>query len=169
MKITYHITRDDFIDAQKLHRSKSPRGIVRSLVLVAKVCVVAVLILLIVLASVTRDRNIWFTYAPLVGLLVIWVLLYWVWAPFSWRRTYTKDRRLQDAFTADISEDGVQMGSPTFDANLKWGLFLRFLESDRVFLLHQTDRLFNMFPKAAFAPAEIEEFRQLLRRKLPDK
>jgi hypothetical protein len=61
------------------------------------------------------------------------------------------------------------MGSATFDANLKWGLFLRFLESDRVFLLHQTARSFNMLPKAAFAPAEMEEFRQLLRRKLPDK
>jgi hypothetical protein len=169
MKITYHITREDFIDAQKLHRSKSPRRIVRGLVLVAKVCVVAVLILLIVLAAVIRDRNIWLTYAPLVGLLVVWVLLYWVWAPFNWRRTYTKDRRLQDAFTVDISEEGVQMGSATFDANLKWGLFLRFLESDRVFLLYQTNRMFNLLPKSAFAPAEVEEFRQLLRRKLPDK
>ena len=169
MKISYHITREDFIDAQKLHRAKSPRGIVRGLVLVAKVCVVAALMLLIVLAAVTRDRNLWLTYAPLVGLLVMWTLLYWVWAPFNWRRTYAKDRRLQDEFTTDISEDGVYMESSTFDANLKWGLFLRFLESDRVFLLYQTNRMFNLLPKSAFAPGEIEEFRQLARRKLPDK
>lgn len=169
MKITYHITRDDFVDAQKLHRSKSPRAFVRGLVVAAKVFVLAGLAVMIVLAAVTRDRNIRANFAPLIGLWILWVLLYWVWAPFNWRRTYAKDRRLQDEFTTDISEEGVFMKSPTFDANLKWGLFLRILESDRVFLLYQTDRLFNMFPKSAFAPAEIEEFRQLVRRKLPGK
>ncbi|MGP0021707.1 MAG: YcxB family protein [Candidatus Sulfotelmatobacter sp.] len=56
-----------------------------------------------------------------------------------------------------------------FDANLKWSLYLRFLESDRVFLLYQTNRMFNLLPKAAFGPGEIEEFRQLARRRLPDK
>lgn len=108
MKISYQITREDFIEAQKLHRSKSPRAFVRAIV-------------------------------------------------------------LQHQFTADISEDGVHLESPDFDANLKWGLYLRFLESDRVFLLYQTNRMFNLFPKAAFAKGEVDEFRQLARRKLPDK
>jgi hypothetical protein len=72
-------------------------------------------------------------------------------------------------FTTEISEEGGHMESPTFDANLKWGLFLRFLESDRVFLLYQTNRMFNLLPKSAFASTDIEEFRQLVRRKLPDK
>ena len=76
---------------------------------------------------------------------------------------------MQDEFTAEISEEGVFMESPTFNANLKWGLFLRFLESDRVFLLYQSSRIFNLLPKSAFAPAEVKEFRQLLRHKLPDK
>ena len=39
----------------------------------------------------------------------------------------------------------------------------------RIFLLYQTERLFNMFPKSAFVPGEIEEFRELALRKLPDK
>ncbi len=60
MKISYQITREDFIEAQKLHRSKSPRAFVRAIV-------------------------------------------------------------LQHQFTADISEDGVNLESPDFDANLKWG------------------------------------------------
>jgi hypothetical protein len=37
MKISYHITREDYIDAQKLHRSKSPLAFVRAIVLAGKV------------------------------------------------------------------------------------------------------------------------------------
>jgi hypothetical protein len=35
--------------------------------------------------------------------------------------------------------------------------------------LYQTNRMFNLLPKSAFASTDIEEFRQLVRRKLPDK
>jgi hypothetical protein len=167
MKITYHITREDFIDAQKLHRFKGPRAAVRAIG--AKVVAVSIFLYVLAWAGISGYRGLWPSLAVLFVSGVVWALLFRVWLPFTWRRTYAKDQRLQNATAADISEDGIRMENPTFDPNLKWGLFRRFLESDRVFLLYQTDRLFNMFPKAAFAPGEIEEFRQLLRRKLPDK
>jgi len=169
MKITYHITREDYIDAQKLHRSKSPSGAIRAIRLGAQVLAVAIFLILLAWVVISRDRGLWPSLAPLFILGVLWALLLWVWVPFNWRRCYAKDRRLHDEFTAEISEEGVYMESPTFNANLKWGLFLRFLESDRVFLLYQTSRMFNLLPKLAFAPTEIDEFRQLLRCKLPDK
>jgi YcxB-like protein len=169
MKITYHITREDYIDAQKLHRAKGPSTLVRAIRLGAKVVAVVALVIMLGLAAVIRDRSLWLNFAPLIGVWVLWVLLFLVWMPINWRRSYAKDRRLQNEFTADVSEEGVHLESVDFDANLKWALYLRFLESDRVFLLYQTERLFNMFPKSAFAPGEIEEFRELARRKLPDK
>jgi hypothetical protein len=169
MKITYHITREDFIDAQKLHRSKSPSAFVRAIVLIGKILVGASVLVLIVLAAVDRDRKLWSNLAPLIILLALWLLALLVWVPFNWRRCYARDRRLQHEFTANISEDGVHLQSSDFDANLKWSLYLRFLESDRVFLLYQTNRMFNLLPKAAFGPGEIDEFRELARRNLPDK
>ena len=51
MKITYHITREDFIDAQKLHRAKGGSAFVRGLILFVKVFVVAVPVGVIVLAA----------------------------------------------------------------------------------------------------------------------
>ena len=169
MRISYRITREDYIDAQKLHRSKGRRAVVRGFVVAAKVVVVACFVLVLVLAVVTKDRNSWSNLAPLLGLGVVWALLLWVWTPFSWRRCYAKDRRWQQQFTADISEDGIHLESVDFDANLKWTIYLRFIESNKVFLLYQTGRMFNLLPKVAFAPGEIEELRELLRRKLPDK
>lgn len=169
MNITYRITRKDFIDAQKLHRSKGPSAFVRAIRLGAKALVGAAFVILILLAAVTRNRSLWSNMAPLIVLLVVWSLIMWVWIPLCWRRAYAKDRRLQHEFTADISEDGIHLQGSDFDANLKWPIYLRFLESDRIFLLYQTNLMFNLYPKAAFAPSEIDEFRQLVRRKLPEK
>jgi hypothetical protein len=69
MKITYHITRDDFIDAQKLHRSKSPGALGRAIVVIGKILAGASVLLLIALAAVNRDRRLWANLAPLVILL----------------------------------------------------------------------------------------------------
>jgi len=169
MKISYHITREDYIDAQKLHRSKSPSTFVRAIVLAGKLLAGLGFLTLLILAAVVRDPKVWSNLLPLAVLLVAWALVMLVWVPFNWRRSYAKDRRMQHEFTANISEDGIHLQSSDFDANLKWALYLRFLESDRIFLLYQTNRMFNLFPKSAFAPGEIDEFRQLVRRKLPGK
>jgi hypothetical protein len=169
VRISYRITREDYIDAQKLHRSKSPRAFVRAIVLLGKVLAGVGFLTLLVLAAVDRDRNLWSNLAPLIILLAAGALVMLVGVPFSWRRSYAKDPRLQHEITADISEDGIHLESSDFDSILKWGLYFRFLESDRVFLLYQTNRMFNLFPKNAFAPGEIEEFRELVRRKLPGK
>jgi YcxB-like protein len=169
MKISYRITREDFIDAQKLHRSKGHSAVVRAIRLGAKLVAVAIFLILLAWVVISGDRGLWPSLAPLFILGIIWAFAMWVWAPFYWRRCYAKDRRLQHDFTADISEDGIHLESLDFDAKLKWALYLRFLESDRVFLLYQTNRMFNLLPKAAFGPGEIEEFRQLAHRKLPDK
>jgi hypothetical protein len=66
MKITYHITREDFIDAQKLHRSKSPSALGRAIVLMGKILAGAGVLMLVVLAAVDRDRKLWANLAPLI-------------------------------------------------------------------------------------------------------
>jgi hypothetical protein len=55
---------------------------------------------------------------------------------------------------------------PTAEAQLKWGNFIRFLESDDIFMLFHSDLIFNILPKRAFAADEIDQFRELLRRKI---
>lgn len=82
------------------------------------------------------------------------------------RRSYRKDRRFQHDFTTDISEDGIHIAMPTAEAQLKLENFVRFLESDEIFMLFHSDLIFNILPKRAFAAAEIDLFRELLRRKI---
>ena len=77
MKISYHITREDFIDAQKLHRSKSPSPLGRAFVLIGKILLGTSVLLLIALAAVDRDRRLWASLAPLIIVLVLWLRGCW--------------------------------------------------------------------------------------------
>ena len=51
-------------------------------------------------------------------------------------------------------------------ADVEWTNFVRFLESNSLFLLYTSPACFNIVPKRAFAPGETELFRGLLQEKL---
>jgi hypothetical protein len=169
MRISYRITREDFIEAQKLHLSKGASALTRAGRLIIRVLVVSIFVVLLALAFVIKDAKLWSSLEPLLFIDVFWAVVIWVWMPFNLRRTYARDRRLQDEITADITEDGIHFNTAMSDSNLKWGLFVRVLESDRIFVLYRSRQLSNAFPKRAFGPGEADQFRELLRQKLPPK
>ena len=51
-------------------------------------------------------------------------------------------------------------------ADVEWTNFIRFLESNTLFLLYTSPACFNIVPKRAFTPGETESFRGLLQEKL---
>jgi len=50
---------------------------------------------------------------------------------------------------------------------MKWDNFVRFLESDDIFVLFHSDLIFNILPKRAFTTDEVDRFRELILRKIP--
>jgi hypothetical protein len=75
------------------------------------------------------------------------------------RRLYREDHRFKYDFTAEISEEGIHVTTPFSDAHLKWVAFVRFLESDDIFMVFVAQWNFIIFPKRAFAPGDAEKFR----------
>jgi hypothetical protein len=82
------------------------------------------------------------------------------------RRDFQKDDRFKHEFTADISDEGIHIVTPFSDGLVKWNGFVRFLESNEIFMLCVAPWNFFIFPKRAFAQGEITEFRSLLQRKI---
>ncbi|MGP0021706.1 MAG: hypothetical protein ACLPHP_24280 [Candidatus Sulfotelmatobacter sp.] len=117
MKISYRITLEDFIDAQKLHRSKSPKALVRAVVLIGKMLVGVSVLVLIVLAAVDRDRKLWSDLAPLIILLALWSLALLVWVPST-------------GVVATPRTEGCSRNSPP--------TFLRMVSICKVWILMQT-------------------------------
>jgi len=69
--------------------------------------------------------------------------------------------------STDISEDGILITMPTAESRMKWDNFVRFLESDDIFVLFHSDLIFNILPKRAFTTDEVDRFRELILRKIP--
>ncbi len=51
-------------------------------------------------------------------------------------------------------------------ATIPWSDFLKWADNDRVFLLFQGPRLFNMLPKRALTAAQIDDLRRILAAKV---
>ena len=83
------------------------------------------------------------------------------------KRLYRNDKRFQNDFTAEIAEGGIHMVTPNAETQMKWSGFIRILESDAIFMLFHAELIFNIFPKRAFDPSEIQQFRELAQRNIP--
>jgi hypothetical protein len=161
MKIVYRITEEDFMNAHDLfvaHEKWTRRVSRRIMPWMGGV----LLLLSILVLSLAKDP---FPSVPF-GLMGA----YFLYCRFALRRffrkLYRKDRRYQHEITADISEEGVHVVTPSADTHLKWSAIVRFLESDKIFMLFYAEWNFSVVPKRAFALGEIDQFRDLLRHKI---
>jgi YcxB-like protein len=163
MKITYRVSEADYMDAHDLFAAHEPgfrRASRRALPWLG-----AVMILLPLVSLIRTPRND--TGLALITLLFGCYMLYCGFAlRLYFRKLYRNERRFQHDSTAEISDDGIHVVTPDSDSRMKWSSFVRILESDRIFMLFSSQWMFNVFPKSAFGPGEMDAFRQLAHRNI---
>jgi hypothetical protein len=165
MKVTYRITEQDYMDAHDLFCANDlPKY--RRLYYRARPWIGAGFIALqVCYLFIDPDSN---RTAVLAGFIAGGYLLYRGYGlRRSFRQLYRQDKRFEHEFTADISEEGIRVVTPTEDSHMKWASFVRILESEKIFLLFHAEWLFSIFPRRAFGLAEADQFRDLLRRNVP--
>lgn len=75
---------------------------------------------------------------------------------------WTRSQRLLQPTAWEFANE-IRVTSPLCDITYRWGMFTRWLEGPRVFLLYQTENQYRVVPKRAFkSEDEIQEFRQML-------
>jgi YcxB-like protein len=164
MKVAYRVTEQDFIEARKLFiANEKPwyRRVSRRLLpwIGGSLLLMQVLYLIVV-----PHRDIGLT---VIGFVVAFYLLYCGLAlPRYFRRLYQKDHRFKHEFSAEISDQGIHMITQFSDGHMKWNGFVRFLESNNIFMVFVAQWNFVIFPKRAFAPGEADEFRATLQRNI---
>ena len=100
--------------------------------------------------------------APLaVVLLCRSVMPVWISKDFRKNPNFSRETHLL------IDEEGVHSRNEIGQGHKKWIAYSRYRETANLFLLYLGARSFEAIPKRAFANSELDEFRQLLRRKLP--
>jgi YcxB-like protein len=125
-------------------------------------------------AVVVAAGGTWLIYGPaaavtvLILVPVVLVLAYLVLLPRAWRRAYRAVPREQRDLTVEFSPDGLVFDTPVSHGSVRWQAFSYFIETERLILLYQPNKLAVALPKRAFQPDELHRFRELVSAHVPD-
>jgi hypothetical protein len=160
MKITYRVTREDYLSAVNLFFKNQKPRYRRVFRFILPWLGVVLLLLEIFSEFVLPHRD------PVTVVAGTVMGLYFVYCGFAlrfyFRRAYKKNPVYRHEFSADISDDGIHVVTATSETQYKWAGFVRYIESDNLFMLYLTDVNYVALPKHAFTPGEIETFQGLL-------
>lgn len=160
IKFGGQLTADDYVAANKLHMQK--RGWRRVMWIVFWV-------LLGVGALLSADIAIQDPKAGLPPLLLIlliaavqlFVRLFYF--PSRVRRVYSQQRNLQLPFESVCTDSGIESSNANSTNRLPWNHLIRWKEGPALFVVYQSDLIFNIVPKRCFAePEQVDAFRSLL-------
>ena len=135
------ISESDYTSAQYLHMR--PR---RPFVVLG-----AIIVLLLVVASVLSRS--WLLFSVSVG-LIGWYYLY---IPWCSKRSYRQYKAISRPFEIELTEDGYKTTGENGEGTIPWGDFIKFRQSDDVFLLYPSDNMFYVVPQHFFDSRETFE------------
>lgn len=108
-------------------------------------------------------RDAPFAPAIYIGIAILIALpffQYFVGAAIFARKAYAAQKTLQHPMTVSWSAEGFRSIAQQGDWNIAWGDYLKWAEDDKVILLYQGPRLFNMLPKRILTTAQVDDIRQ---------
>jgi len=106
---------------------------------------------------------------PLLALAALWLGCPLIYMPFKLKRDFQKHPNFARECWVHVDDDGLRSQSDVSSGETKWAAFIKFRETSNLFMLFLGGRMFKVIPKRAFSAPQLEEFRELLRRKLPTK
>jgi len=164
IKFGGQLTADDYVAANKLHMRK--RGWKR-------IGWIVFWVLLGVGALLSADIAI---QDPSAGLLPLLLILFiaatqlfvrLLYLPRRIRNVYGQQRNLQLPFESVCTDSGIESSNANTTSRVPWDHLIRWKESNTLFVLYQSDLLFNIVPKRCFAqPEQADAFRDLLTERL---
>jgi len=156
LSLTYHITQEDFVAAQRAHQRRNLSGRVQfrlGMFLFG-------LFLLMALFSVIFTPHVWMNYTLPLVLAAAYLYLYY----FAHRLAYRKNAGLFSDIAVDVSSDGIHIITPHSESTVPWSRYQQWVESKDVFLLYVGTRTFNIIPKRVLTVEQQDSLRTLLKR-----
>jgi YcxB-like protein len=165
MTIDFQFTPDDYRDAFKTHYRKGASVFTRwTLRLLVVVGVIFLLMGILLFATGQRAINIWLV-PSLIGAFWIWVGMGGSYQR-SAKKQFAKNPTLREPRRIEFTNDGVKTDAGIASSQMSWKAYLRFVESKDAFLLYSSPACFNIVPKRVLQPAQVDELRALLQRKI---
>jgi hypothetical protein len=112
-------------------------------------------------------KNSFSNSVPLLFLGVLWIYLGTAMWKRAGLRSFSGRPELKQEYSVSVDESGVRFAGPISSSHWTWPAFVGFLEGKTTLLLMLSPCAFAIFPKRVFGPGEMDQFRELIRQKLP--
>ena len=168
MTIQYQLTETDFYESFLAHRNG--RSFSKWLIRAALACLVLGIL-----------ANIWMYFTnhlkgsltsaltPLVLVILMWLFILWGMPRWTAKNQFTKQPSAQGPRTLTLDEDGVHWRWNGGSADIEWHNLIRFYEAKNQILLYSSPACFNIIPKRALSPEELQDLRAVLEQKIAKK
>lgn len=151
MEARYRCNVDDYVEAQKAYAGRT--GGLRVWVIMAAVLALIALYM-VIFVDIYRAL-------PLALVAALWTIPKFIF-PWRMRRDFERHPNQAREHLLRADEEGIFLASEIGQGSRKWSGYTAFLEATNVFLLFTGARVFQIVPKRAFVPTELDEFRKLL-------
>jgi hypothetical protein len=159
VEIQYRYTENDYVQAQRAYLAKRWY----------KLYIPAFL----AVALVFIGLGIWSTVGVSLSYGIAWFVgaAFFAIFPVLQAEQAKKDFRgspsAEGEFRLSFDDNGLQLQSPHGGGTVKWSALVGWIDSPDLFLVLASSRIYYLFPKRAFTPEQLAEFRDLLARKIP--
>ncbi len=106
---------------------------------------------------------------PMFLISVMWLFFGRPWWRSAGRRAFSNRPELQQEYAVRVDDQGIRFEGAISSFGWTWPAFTGSAESEKVFLVFVSRSAFAILPKRIFGPGEADQFREILRQKLPRK
>lgn len=150
-KTVVKITESDFYSAQRLHLMSAAGRL-------------TVIAFIAALVGFLLHEHFGVSLAAAVGGVVgfcSWLFSYhFIFLPIRCRRIYRQQKALHSETEISWNEETIEFKHEMGNTKMKWSNYAKYREDKNLFLLYQSDVIFNMIPKSSFSSEEqMREFR----------
>jgi YcxB-like protein len=163
MNIEYQCTLGDYQEAVLAHGLRSTG---RKILYAVGGCFISTFVVFLMVIRGIREGT------AFLGVIVFWfcsALVGRLVCPLWIKRDFRKHPNFSRRQVLRVNDDGLHAESEIGQCERKWLAYTQYRETSNLFILYLGARLFEVIPKRAFVLGEGDEFRELLRQKLPAK
>lgn len=165
MQVSYELKQRDFFDSFIVHRNRTPLRKWSFRLIATFVFLFAGVELLMLL--VRPNGRTYSNVAPLLGLAFLWGMLMWASPWWLARSLSLKQPSAQGPITLLLDPAGLHWRWNGGAADLEWKNKIGYFEGKNHFLLYSSPVTFNIVPKRALTPEQLDAVRELLAEHLP--
>ena len=157
METRYQCNEGDYLEAQRAAFAKTARGI-------------QIIVALLIPVAVWEVYALGFANtAPAILLGSFLLICPLVFFSTRIRWDFRRHPSLAREYRLRADDNGLELVSDVNQGGGKWASYTAFRETPNLFVFYCGARMFFMVPKRAFNGAQLDEFRRLVREKLPPK